>query len=195
MTSKKMSEMTKQEHKEIMKSALDFITKDFKVSEEKTEDLLKFAKGAMMFLVADLPISANGFIANTASEIIEELENRYDKAPRPDTFTSTIIHMHEVEDYLSMKCEDILHKASSGLYLNYLDDINKERIIEHLLSAYHKKANISDLFRINEVTVHSKLTGNNVEHAYITNGVFVVDVNEFATVMVNISRIKTVSIV
>lgn len=196
MTSKKMNEMTEQEHKEIMKSALDFITNDFKVSEERTEDLLKFAKGAMMFLVADLPISANGFIANTASEIIEELESRYDKVHTVNSPNFTIIHSKEVVDYLSMCDADLLNKARRTLYLGYLDDTNKRRIVEAVLGAYDRSAVHGDMFRINKVTVHSKITAHNKERAYVgDDGLFVLYVNDFATVMIGMNRVETVSII
>lgn len=197
MTSKKMNEMTKQEKKEIMESALDFMAKDFKVSEECTENLLKFAKGAMMFLVADLPISANGYIANTASEIIEELEIRYENQVPIHYFSDpTTIQLYEVKDYLSMCDKELLCKARRGLRLDCLDNVNKERIVEALLSAYERNAGQGDMFRINNVTVHSKLTGSNRERAYIdSKGIFVLDVNEIATVLISMNRIKTISIV
>lgn len=197
MTSKKMDEMTKQEKREIMESALDFIAKDFKASEESTENLLKFAKGAMMFLVSDLPISANGFIANTASEIIEELESRYEnQSPIPYLSDCTTIQLHEVKDYLCMRDKDLLYKARRGLRLHCLDNASKKRIIEALLGAYERKADNCDLFRINGVTVHSKLTGNNKEHVYIdANDMFILDVNDFPTVMIGLNRIETVTIV
>lgn len=197
MTSKKMDEMTKQERIKIMESALDFIAKDFKVSEESTENLLKFAKGAMMFLVSDLPISTSGFIANTASEIIEELEIRYENQVPIHYFSDpTTIQLYEVKDYLSMRDKELLCKARRGLRLDCLDNVSKERIVETVLSAYERNADQGDLFRINNVTVHSKITGSNKERAYIdNNGLFVLDVNDFATVMISMNRIETLSIV
>ena len=197
MTSKKMDEMTKQERIEIMESALDFIAKDFKAREESTEKLLKYAKGAMMFLVSDLPISTDGFIVNTASEIIEELESRYEnQMPIPYFSDCTTIQLHEVKDYLSMRDEALLHKTSCGLRLQCLDEANKRRIIEAVLAAYERYACDCDLFRINNVTVYSKITGPNEERAYIDdNGIFVVDVNDFAAVMISMNRVETVSVV
>lgn len=196
MTSKKMDEMTKQERSEIMTSALGFIAKDFKASEESTENLLKYAKGAMMFLVSHLPISTDGYIANTASEIIEELEIRYENQVPIHYFSDpTTIQLYEVKDYLSMCDRELLHKARCGLRLCCLDEANKRRIVEAVLGAYERNAEHGDLFRINNVTVHSKIIGLNKERAYINNDdLFVLDVNDFATVMINMSRIETVSI-
>lgn len=197
MISKKMDEMTKQEKIKIMESALDFIAKDFKASEESTENLLKFAKGAMMFLVSDLPISTSGFIANKASEIIEELEGRYkDHSLSLELFNCTTIQLHEVKDYLSMCDRDLLYAARRGLRLDCLDDANKRRIIKEVLDAYERSAGKCDMFRINNVTVHSKLTGSNKERAYIdSRDVFVLDVNDSATVMISLCRIRMISVV
>lgn len=197
MTSKKMDEMTKQEKSEIMRSALDFLAKDFKASEESTENLLKFAKGAMMFLVSDLPISVDGYIANTASEIIEELESRYENQASIPYFSDfTTIQLHEVKEYLSMRDEDLLYKARRGLCLHCLDNVNRKRIIEALIGAYERKARDCDLFRVNGVTVHSKFTGPNEERAYIdSHNIFVVDVNDFSTVMISMSTIETILII
>lgn len=196
MTSKKMGEMTKQETKEIISSALDFIAKDFKASEESTENLLKYAKGAMMFLASDLSISAAGFIANTASEIIEELESRYEnQLPIPYFSDYTTIQLHEVKEYLSMRDEVLLYKARRGLRLHCLDDVNKGRIIEAVLGAYDRSAGQCDMFRINNITVHSKLAGHNKEHAYIdSNDMFILDVNDFPTVIIGMYRVETLSI-